>query len=146
MRKTLRRFAGLKTLADNREARAAKALGESLARFEAKQQELDRLRAYADEYHRGQQGKTSDAARMRNLNTFTGELSAAIDQLEQEAALAMQAFRAHLEEWRSGYRRSKGFEQLVEQYRQALVRLEARHEQKELDENVSRRGGKDPNT
>ena len=107
MRKTLRRFSGLKTLANDREARAAKALAESLARLQAKQEELDRLRAYAEEYDRSRQGKATDGVRMRNLNVFTGQLSSAIGQLEKDVATAMQAFRADLEQWRSGHRRSK---------------------------------------
>ena len=144
MRKTLRRFSGLKKLADNREALAAKVLAESLAQLEAKQQELDRMRAYADEYRRARHGKATDSVRMSNLNIFTGQLSGAIDMLEKDVALAMQAFRADLEQWRSGYRRSKGLEQLVEQYRRELVRLEDQREQKHLDESVNQRGGKGP--
>jgi flagellar export protein FliJ len=141
VRKTLRRFVGLKTLADNGEAQAAKRLAASLARLEAKQAELDRLNGYADGYEREHRDRSSDAARLSNFSVFTTQLSSAIAQLEQEVAAALDAFRADLEHWRSGYRRSKGLEQLVAQYRDALARHEAKREQKELDEQVARRSG-----
>jgi flagellar export protein FliJ len=138
MRETLRRFVGLKTIADHREARAAQSLAASLAKLEAMQAELARLSGYADEYQRGTRGLTTDSARMRNLASFNGELAAVIGRLEADVALATRTLHADLDRWRDGFRRSKGFEQLVEKYRSELAQLEAAREQKELDERASR--------
>ena len=140
MRDQWKRFRGLKSLADNREALAAKALAASLQQLQAKQAELDRLRSYAADYELARQGKPTDRARLTNLHTFTSQLSSVIKRLEEEVEIARQAMQADIEHWRSGYRHSKALEQLVEKYRRELLRLEDRREQKELDEQNARPG------
>lgn len=140
MRDRWKRYTGLKNLADNREAQAAKALATSMQQLEAKQAELDRLRSYAAEYQLAQQGKPTDRARLSNLHTFTSQLSGVIKRVEEEVEIAKQAMQADMEQWRGGYQHSKALEQLVEKYRRELVNLEERQEQKELDERNARPG------
>ncbi|NNC65950.1 MAG: flagellar FliJ family protein [Gammaproteobacteria bacterium] len=138
MRDRWKRYTGLKNLADNREAQAAKALATSMQQLQAKQAELDRLRSYAAEYQLGYQDKATDRARLSNLHTFTSQLSGVVKRLEDEVESARQAMRADMEQWRGGYRHSKALEQLVEKYRRELVNLEESQEQKELDERNAR--------
>ena len=141
MRDRWKRFAGLKNLADNREAQAAKALAASMQQLEAKRAELARLRGYAAEYQLAQRDKPLDRARLSNLHTFTSQLSSVIKRLEEEVEIARKAMQADMEQWRGGYRHSKALEQLVEKYRRELVSQEENQEQKELDErNVRSRG------
>ncbi len=134
MRDRWKRFTGLKNLADNREAQAAKALAVSMQQLEAKRAELERLRGYAAEYQLAQQDKPLDRARLANLHTFTNQLSSVIKRLEEEVEVATKAMQADMEQWRGGYRHSKALEQLVEKYRRELVSHEENQEQKELDE------------
>ena len=134
------RFASLKRLADNDEGRAAKSLAESLQRLEAKQNELERFRAYAADYERTASAGSTDALRLKNLRDFTRELATVIRQLERDVDAAKHAFVDNLERWRRGYRQSKALEQLVESYRREYLRIEALREQKETDELASRSG------
>ena len=138
MRDRWKRYKGLKSLADDREAQAAKTLATSMQQLEAKQAELDRLRGYAAEYQLAYQDKPTDRARLSNLHTFTSQLSGVIKRLEEEVQVAKQAMQADLEQWRGGYRHSKALEQLVEKYRRELASLEESQEQKELDEHNAR--------
>jgi flagellar export protein FliJ len=140
MRDRWKRYTGLKNLADNREAQAAKALATSMQQLETRQAELDRLRSYAAEYQLSQQGKPMDRERLSNLHMFTSQLSGVIKRLEEEVESAKQAMQADMEQWRGGYRHSKALEQLVEKYRRELVNLEESQEQKELDERNARPG------
>jgi flagellar export protein FliJ len=134
------RFASLKKLADTAESRAAKSLAESLQRLEAKQDELDRFRAYAAEYEQTAGAGTTDPVRLRNLCSFTRELATVIRQLETDVDAVRQAFVDDLERWQHGYRRSKALEQLVASYRREYLRIEALREQKEADELASSSG------
>ena len=140
MRDRWKRYTGLKNLADNREAQAAKALATSMQQLETRQAELDRLRSYAAEYQLAQQGKPMDRERLSNLHMFTSQLSGVIKRLEEEVESAKQAMQADMEQWRGGYRHSKALEQLVEKYRRELMNLEESQEQKELDERNARPG------
>ncbi|MDH3507861.1 MAG: flagellar export protein FliJ [Gammaproteobacteria bacterium] len=140
MRDRWKRYTGLKNLADNREAQAAKALATSMQQLEMRQAELDRLRSYAAEYQLAQQGKPMDRERLSNLHMFTSQLSGVIKRLEEEVESAKQAMQADMEQWRGGYRHSKALEQLVEKYRRELMNLEESQEQKELDERNARPG------
>lgn len=139
MRDRWKRFSGLKHLADDREAQAAKTLAASMQELESKQAELDRLRGYAAEYQLNYHDKPTDRARLSNLHTFTSQLSGVIKRLEEEVEVAKQAMQADMERWRGGYRHSKALEQLVEKYRRELVHFEEGQEQKELDERNARR-------
>ena len=78
------RFEGLKDLAGGREAQAARSLAESLHALRAKEEQLQQLRDYLDEYRREAEDAAQDAVRWENSRRFLSSLNDAVALRESE--------------------------------------------------------------
>ena len=133
------RFEGLKGLAGGREAQAARSLAESLHALRAKEEQLQQLRDYLDEYRREAEDAAQDAVRWENSRRFLSSLNDAVAVRESELEAARARYEQEAERWRSSHRHTKALEQLVEKYYREELKEVERRDQKELDEQVSRR-------
>jgi flagellar FliJ protein len=135
------RFESLKDLAGGREAGAARRLAESLDDMKTKQAKLKELRDYLDEYRQAseQRGAALDTARWENSRLFLSRLSDAVTLREGELEAAKERYRQEAERWRDSHRQTKALEKLVDKYYREGIRDAERRDQKELDEQASRR-------
>jgi len=133
-----KRFSSLRALTALDEARTATELGARMRHLRAKRAELERMRAYSEEYRSSQRHAALDGARWRNLQSFTAQLDSVVSQLESELDRCVRSLGEEMERWRRVYRRGKAFDGLVEQYRRELAAAIEGAEQRELDERAAR--------
>jgi flagellar export protein FliJ len=137
-----KRLESLKDLAANDEADAARRLASSGEEIRARQADLDRLRAYMNEYRAAVENPGGvDADRWRNLRQFMQSLSEAIGEREREFEQLLTRRERELEHWRRSRGRTQAFDKLLDLHDREVRRIREQREQKELDERNGQRGG-----
>jgi len=128
-------------LAEHRSQEVARNLGLLIARGEEGEVKLQLLRNYLHEYRvrldeavrEGLEGE-----RLRNYLTFIARLERAIAEQSAEVAAAQARIDGEKERWREQERERRTFETLLDRRRVEGQRLEARSQQKQLDEIATR--------
>ena len=135
------RFESLEKLAGGQEAGAARRLAQCLNDLNNKQEELRKLRLYLEDYARKSEREDQfvDTARWNNTRQFLNQLSNAVTVREAEFEAAAERYRQEVERWRSCHRQTRALKLLVDKYCDEELQALERREQKELDEQVSRR-------
>lgn len=135
------RFESLEKLAGGQEAGAARRLAHCLSDLNSKQEELRKLRSYLEDYARESEREDQfvDTARWNNTRQFLNQLSNAVTVREAEFETAAERYRQEVERWRSCHRQTRALKLLVDKYCDEELQELERREQKELDEQVSRR-------
>lgn len=136
------RFKPVQRIADNRERKAASALGDSLKTRQQAEQRLADLRAYhaeyLDQYRQANQTGMS-VARMRDYQTFLDKLEIAIAEQERIVERAGKACAAAQDTWRDKYTRTRVMANAVERM-QAEERQQAdKRDQAQQDDRPQRR-------
>lgn len=121
---------------------ATRLLGKLIAGEREAGRQLELLLHYRDEYQArfiaaAGEGLGPDA--WRNYQHFLGRLDQAIDQARTMVDASKQRTAAGQKSWLDQRGKVKAFDTLAERHRVRVNYAEARHEQKQADENVSRR-------
>ncbi len=135
MSSRVKRFGELERLAGSREQEASRRLAATLDALREKEQQLDQLRTYLDEYQqqsRAAQG--TDPTRWENYRLFLSRLSEAIQQQERELTDARARYAEEASSWRESHARTQALTKLVDKYRREDRQRMTELEQKELDE------------
>ena len=137
-----KRFEPIRRVANNKERKAASALGESLKAREAAERQLAELRAYHAEYlerYRTTAANGASASQIRDYQVFLDKLEAAILEQERIAARAREHCDQSKEQWRDRYTRSKAMENVVDRLRDGERKAEDKKEQVAQDERNQRK-------
>ena len=131
-------------VAENREQEAARRLGEARGELSRREQQLEELRQYRDEYTQrfeSQGGGGVDMGALLSFRQFLGQLNVAIEQQEGVVERAREVVRQRIEEWQQTRSRLQAMEKTVERLRDEETELEERREQGETDERAQRYRG-----
>ncbi len=137
-----KRFAPIQRVANDRERKAASALGESLKLRHEAENRLGELRAYHAEYlerYRRAARNALTAAQMRDYQVFIDKLEQAIAQQEQITAAAQQQCDTSKNQWRDKYTRTQVMNNVVDKLRDTERQATDKREQAEQDERNQRR-------
>jgi flagellar FliJ protein len=136
------RFKPVQRIADNRERKAAAALGDSLKLRQEAEQRLADLRAYHGEYleqFRIANDQGMDLARAREFQVFLDKLEQAIAEQQRIVQQASAACDTAQAEWRDKYTRTRVMNKVVERM-QAEERQQAdKREQAQQDDRPQRK-------
>ncbi len=132
------RIKPIKTLADDRERDAGRALSRAQAALEAAEKQLSELASYRAEYAARQQDAGAvDIARVQNFQAFLGRLEDAIRQQQQVVDQARAAADASSAAWRERKIESSSLGKVVSRLQtQERVAID-RREQAATDERAS---------
>jgi flagellar FliJ protein len=125
---------------------AARVLADSRRQLTAKQQQLDELIAYRDEYARGLEQKSKGgltAMQMRDYNQFLSRLNLAIEQQQLALEGAYREIESSKRVWLGKHRHARAIDKVVDRHRQREQRDHARQEQQDSDEHAQRRPRRD---
>lgn len=128
-------------LAEHRSREVARNLGLLIAHGEQGEGKLQLLRNYLREYRVRLDDAVReglDGERLRNYLSFIARLERAIAEQAAEVATAQARIDREKERWREQERERRTYETLLERRRVEGQRLEARSQQKQLDEIATR--------
>lgn len=128
-------------LAEHRSQEVARNLGQFITRGEEGEVKLQLLRNYLHEYRLRLDDAVReglDGERLRNYLRFIARLERAIAEQAAEVAAAQACIDREKERWRDQERERRTFETLLDRRRIEGQRLEARSQQKQLDEIATR--------
>lgn len=128
-------------LAEHRSQEVARNLGQLIAHGEQGEAKLQLLRNYLQEYRARLDEAVReglDGERLRNYLSFIARLERAIAQQAAEVASAQARIDREKERWREQERERRTYETLLDRRRLEVQRLEARSQQKQLDEIATR--------
>jgi flagellar FliJ protein len=128
-------------LAEHRSQEVARNLGLLITRGEQGEVKLQLLRNYLREYRMRLDEAVReglDGERLRNYLSFIARLEQAIAEQAAEVATAQASIDREKERWREQERERRTFETLLDRRRIEGQRLEARSQQKQLDEIATR--------
>lgn len=111
--------------AAQRENEAAKRLAASAAQLQAKEKELEQLRAYLAEYRQRALHEPTNSKRLQHTRAFLARLSDAVAFHEAEMQKAIERHRLESERWRDSYQRAQTlakYSDRVESGRQPVAR------------------------
>jgi flagellar FliJ protein len=131
----------LVNLAEHRSEQVARNLGLLITRGEQGESKLQLLRNYLGEYRDRMEEAVReglDGERLRNYLTFIARLERAIAEQATEVAAAKHRIESEKSRWREQERERRTFEMLLERRRAQAEHLEARQQQKQMDEFASR--------
>ena len=120
---------------------AARVRGDNRQQLVMKQQQLDELVAYRDEYARGLKYKSKsglNAMQMRDYNLFLNRLNLAIEQQLLALEGACRDIETSKQDWLGKHRRASVIDKVVDRHRQQERQDHARQEQQESDEQALR--------
>lgn len=126
---------------DSREREAARALGEQLAQLTQKQRQLGELLAYRDEYSqrlRAAGGSGMGARQIEEFQRFLDRIGTAIDQQQQQVALAQRGYEEQRRRYFRSRQRAMAVDKVMSRYRQRERQTEQCKEQRESDERAQR--------
>ena len=133
-----KRMQPIKTLADDRERDAGRALSRAQAALEAAEKQLAELVSYRAEYAaRQQDGGAVDVARVQNFQAFLGRLEDAIRQQQQVVDQARAAADALGATWRERKIESASLGKVVSRLQTQERVITDRREQAATDERAS---------
>jgi flagellar FliJ protein len=128
-------------LAEHRSEEVARNLGQLITRGEQGETKLQLLRNYLQEYRVRLDDAVReglDGERLRNYLSFIARLDRAIAEQAAEVAATQARIDKEKEHWREQERERRTFETLLNRRRIEGQRLEARSQQKQLDEIATR--------
>lgn len=132
-------------VAENRQQEAARRLGEARGELVRREQQLEELKRYREEYaqrftREGGGGFTTGA--LLSYRRFLAQLNTAVEQQEVVVAQAREVVRRRITDWQAARSRLQAMEKAVERLRDEELEQEERAEQGESDERAQRyRGG-----
>ena len=135
-------------LAEHRSQEVARNLGLLIDRGEQGEAKLQMLRNYLREYRTRLDDAVREGlepARLRNYLAFIARLERAIAEQALEAASAQARIEGEKVHWQEQERERRTFETLLERRRAEGRRVEARNQQKQLDEIATRTALRQPN-
>jgi flagellar export protein FliJ len=118
------------------EDEAARRLASTVQALQAKEKEVEQLRAYLAEYRQRAElaDATTDPLRWQNTRSFLAKLSDLVTLREAELKQAVDRYRVESERWRDSHRRSKSLDKIIENAAREASLASAKREQRELDE------------
>lgn len=134
-------------LAEHRSQEVARNLGLLITRGEQGEVKLQLLRNYLHEYRMRLDEAVReglDGERLRNYLSFIARLERAIAEQAAEVATAQASIDTEKARWREHERERRTFETLLDRRRIEGQRLEARSQQKQLDEIATRTARRQP--
>lgn len=131
------RFKPVQRIADNRERKAATALGDQLKCRQQAEQQLANLRAYHAEYlaqyqQANQQGMS--VSRIREFQIFMDKLEQAIAEQEKVLDKALADCASAQSVWRDKYTRTQVMTKVVSRLKEDEQREADRREQAQIDD------------
>lgn len=131
-------------VAENRQQEAARRLGEARGELMRREQQLEELKSYRDEYaqrfeREGEEGVSTTA--LLSFRRFLAQLNTAIEQQGAVVEQARQVVRLRISEWQATRSRLQAMEKAVERLRDEETEFEERQEQGETDERAQRYRG-----
>ncbi|MET0012535.1 MAG: flagellar export protein FliJ [Sedimenticola sp.] len=136
-----KRLQPVRRVAESRERKAAKQLGDSTRRVQAEEAKLHQLKQYHQEYlDRFEQTSRNgiSAAQLLEYRAFLEKLEQAITE-QTKIVQASQSERSnHKQEWQKKHVRTQALDKAVERIRTAEQKEEQGREQKELDDRNQR--------
>lgn len=136
-RRDRQRLATLLKLAELREQKAARALGEANAQLQAAQRQVEQLADYQLEYAARLRSEASagiSPAALRNYDSFCRALGGAREQQLKSAAVMEQRLDQVREQWHQRHVRRKLLEQLRERRRADAEKHAEQRLQREFDD------------
>ncbi len=133
-------------VAQNREREAARVFADSQRVLHEREQRLDELRRYRDEYRENYQARSRSgmsAQQMRTYRNFLLKLDAAVEQQEQAVHVAQCELTRQKARWMEKHVRTKALANMRTRYVTQEQRAAQRVEQKESDERGLRRNKPD---
>jgi len=124
-------------LAEDKEQRASRKLGESRQNLQQHQRQLQELESYREEYLRQLQDSSRSgikATQLRHYQAFVSKLSEAIEQQEKVAIAAEQDVELAQNNWFQTRHRMKMVGSVISGCQTEELQSELRSEQKETDE------------
>jgi len=123
-----------------RENEAAQRLAASAAQLQAKEKELEQLRAYLAEYRQRALHESTDSTRLQNTRAFLARLSDAVAFHEAEMQKAIDRHRQEAERWRDSHQRAQALDKYIERSQREEQSASQRRDQAEVDERAARHG------
>ncbi|MGB5305133.1 MAG: flagellar export protein FliJ [Gammaproteobacteria bacterium] len=120
---------------------AARVLEDNRQQLAMKQQQLDELIVYRDEYAQGLRHKSRNglnATQIRDYNQFLNRLNLAIEQQQLAMETACREIESSKQDWVGKQRRARVMDNVVDRHRQQEQRDHAQQEQLENDEHALR--------
>lgn len=136
------RFKPVQKIANNKERKAAAALGESLKEQKTAEQKLLALQGYHAEYLeklRDSSKRGLSAAQLREYQAFLNKLETAISEQQHKVESSRQDTQSSRAQWQNRYTKSKAMEKAVDRMRADEEKEEGRKEQKLSDEHAQRK-------
>jgi len=137
-----KRFKPVQVVADNKERKAATALGHSIKEQNTEEQKLIDLKNYHAEYMdklRVSGEKGVSVPLLREYQAFLNKLDRAITEQKQKVERSKQCTIVSRKTWQKNYTKSKAMEKAVDRMRDEEGRVANRIEQKNSDEHAGRR-------
>lgn len=136
------RFKPVQRIADNRERKAAAALGDTLKTRQQAEQRLADLKTYHAEYleqYRQANRNGMDVARMREYQVFLDKLEFAITEQARVVQRAKVACNSAQSVWRDKYTRTQVMANVVERMQTEERQLADKREQAQQDDRPQRK-------
>jgi flagellar FliJ protein len=140
-----KRFEPVKRIAESREQKAARDLGNSQRRAKEQEAKLAELKQYHDEYLR----RFQDASRngisipqLQEYRTFIGKLERAISEQQKIVERSRHECGKYRDAWQQRHVRTQALDKVMDRLQSAERRRQDDREQKEQDDRSQRGGGK----
>ena len=136
-----KRFRPVQRVAESREQKAARALGESRRELQEQTRRLDELKAYHREYQerfRGASAGGISAAQLHEYRAFLAKLEQAIREQEQRLGSVRQECSGRKAAWQETHQRTQALDKVMERFQSEERRQHDSREQKELDDRNQR--------
>jgi len=120
---------------------AARVLSDSRQQLAVKEQQLEELVAYRDEYANGLKHKSRNglnATQMRDYKQFMNRLNLAIEQQQLALEGASREIETSKQDWLGKHQRARVIDKVVDRHQQQERQDHARQEQRESDEHALR--------
>lgn len=131
------RFKPIQKIAENKERKAAAALGESLKKKEAAEKQLQDLKQYHADYLERFSAATRNGingARLHEFQAFISKLELAISEQEKAVVLATQSCTRSKQQWTGTYTKKRAMGNAVDRMKAAELHERERNEQKLVDD------------
>ncbi|MGD8588356.1 MAG: flagellar export protein FliJ [Chromatiales bacterium] len=136
-----KRFNPVQRVAQSREQKAARHMGESHKHLLAEEAKLLQLKQYHDEYltrFETAARKGLSSAQLQEYRAFLARLGQAISEQEQVVAARKREHGSKKDDWRESHTRTQALNKVVRHYRLQEQQSADRQEQKESDDRGQR--------
>lgn len=132
MAKRSDRLDGILQIAESKENNAAAVFVQNKQDWDFNREKLEELRAFRDEYRTSNGAQSAD--QFQSTRQFLSQLSAAIDQQEQQVEQLLHQVQSTEADWTDRRRERMSVEKAIEKRGEKHQRQQARLEQNQLDE------------